>query len=74
MITWKIEKVKDHDVARIDIEPSSYPVYDRKRTNESFWYRIPGSTIAIESQKELNRIMATRWGIETEQRDTSQNP
>ena len=62
LVTWVFETVMGHDVARIDIEPSDYPVYERKGNSELFWYRIPASTISVEDEQERSRIIAKRWG------------
>lgn len=62
LVTWVFETVKGHDVARIDIEPSDYPVYERRGKSKLFWYRIPASTISVEDERERSRIIARRWG------------
>ena len=61
LVDWKFHKIEGHDLARINIEPSAYPVYDKKGKIETFWHRTPTSTLAITDEKERARIIATRW-------------
>ncbi len=61
LVDWKFHKIEGHGLARINIEPSAYPVYDKKGKIETFWHRTPTSTLAITDEKERARIIATRW-------------
>ena len=65
LIEWEFHKVNGNDLARINIEPSDYPVYDHKNQTETFWHRTPVSTISITDPKERNRIISRRWNRET---------
>ena len=65
MVEWEFHKINGNDLARINIEPSDYPVYDHKGKTETFWHRTPVSTISITDPKERNRIISRRWTRET---------
>ena len=65
LVEWEFHKVNGADLARINIEPSDYPVYDHKGKTETFWHRTPVSTISITDPKERNRIISRRWNRET---------
>ena len=62
LVTWQFHKVNGQDLARIQIDPSSHPIYDHKGQQETFWHRTPVSTLAITDRKERAQIIATRWG------------
>ena len=70
LVTWVFHKVNGHDVARISIEPSGYPIFDRKGSDEIFWYRIPASTISVNDVKQRNRMIVARWGDLPQERET----
>ena len=59
---WQFHKINGNDLARININPAKYPVYDHKGNTETFWRRTPTSTISITDAKERPRIIASRWG------------
>ena len=65
LVEWEFHKVNGNDLARINIEPSDYPVYDHKAKSETFWHRTPVSTISITDPKERNRIISRRWNRAT---------
>ena len=65
LVDWKFHKIEGHDLARINIEPSAYPIHDTKGKTETFWQRTPTSTLAITEEKERSQIIATRWGGST---------
>ena len=65
LVEWEFRKINGNDLARINIEPSDYPVYDHKNQTETFWHRTPVSTISIPDPKERNRIISRRWNRET---------
>ena len=62
LVTWYFHKINSNDLARINIDPSSHPIYDHKAKQETFWHRTPVSTLAITDPKQRNLIIATRWG------------
>ena len=64
LINWEFHKTNGDDLARINIEPSDYPIYDHKGKTETFWHRTPVSTISITDLKERNRIISHRWSRE----------
>ena len=65
LVTWVFHKINGHDLARINVERSNYPVYDKKGNQETFWQRTPTSTLAITDEKDRARIIATRWGTQS---------
>ncbi len=65
LVDWEFHKLNGDDLARINIEPSDYPIYDHKGKTETFWHRTPVSTISITDPKERNRIISRRWIRET---------
>ena len=62
LVTWQFHKVSGQDLARINVTPSDYPVYDTKGTVKTFWHRTPTSTISITNENDRARVIATRWG------------
>ena len=62
---WQFHKVDGQDLARINVTPSKYPVYDKKGKQQTFWHRTPTSTLAITDDKDRARIVAARWGTNT---------
>ena len=62
LVDWHFHKVNGQDLARIQVDPSTHPIYDHNGTTETFWYRTPVSTVAITDPKERAHIIATRWG------------
>ena len=65
LVDWKFHKVNGHHLARINITPSAYSVYDTKGNQQTFWQRTPTSTLSITDKAERARIIASRWGVET---------
>ena len=61
LVTWVFHRIDGNDLARINVNPSSHPIYDTKGNQETFWHRTPVSTLAITDEKERARIIATRW-------------
>ena len=61
-VTWVFHKVNGRDIARISIEPSRRPVYDRRGNEDVFWWRHGVSTRAVGATKERNQIIFDRWG------------
>ena len=51
LVDWKFHKIEGHDLARINIEPSAYPVYDKGGKIKTFWHRTPTSTLAITDER-----------------------
>ncbi len=51
-------------IARISIDPSSFPVYERRGDDQAFWLRTPTSTVEVRDQDERDRIIARRWRID----------
>ena len=62
LIDWIFHKINGNDLARININPSTHPIYDHKAKTETFWHRTPVSTLAITDEKERTQIISTRWG------------
>ena len=65
LVDWKFHKVNGRDLARIQVDPSSHPIYDHKGQTETFWHRTPVSTLAITDDKERAQVIATRWAAKS---------
>ena len=65
LVTWVFHRIDGNDLARINVNPSSHPIYDTKGNQETFWHRTPVSTLAITDPEERTRIITTRWGGST---------
>ena len=61
LVTWRFHKVNGQDLARIQVDPSAHPIYDKKGKTKTFWHRTPVSTLTITDPKERAQIIATRW-------------
>ena len=61
LVTWVFHKINGHDLARINVNPSTHPIYDTKGKTETFWHRTPVSTLAITDKKQRAHIIAARW-------------
>ncbi|WP_428116412.1 hypothetical protein [Candidatus Poriferisodalis sp.] len=53
--------VDDDHLARINIDPSGFPVYERRGDDQIAWLRTPTSTVAFRDQDQRDRITARRW-------------
>ena len=62
LVDWRFHKVNCQDLARIQVDPSAHPIYDKKGKTKTFWNRTQVSTIAVTNDKERAQIIATRWG------------
>ena len=41
LVDWKFHKINSNDLARINVNPSTHPIYDTKGNQETFWHRTP---------------------------------
>ena len=62
LVTWQFHTINSHHLARISIDPSDFPVLERKADDKIFWLRTPTSTIAVTDPTERDQIIARRWG------------
>lgn len=61
LVDWEFHSIDGADIARISVDPSDHPVYDRKGDQQVFWWRSPVSTDAVEDNADRDRIIARRW-------------
>ncbi len=61
LVATEFHTVDGNHLARISIDPSGFPVYERQGDNQVFWLRTPTSTVAVREQDERDRIIARRW-------------
>ena len=61
LVDWEFHTIDGHDVARISVDPSDHPLYEAKGDQQTFWWRTPVSTDAIDDESDRDRIIAGRW-------------
>ena len=54
LVTWEFHTVDGNHLARISIDPSNHPVWERKGDQETFWHRTPTSTVSINDPEAAN--------------------
>ena len=62
LVSWQFHTINGHHLARISIDPSDFPVLERKASDEIFWLRTPTSTVAVDDPTDRDQIIARRWG------------
>ncbi|CAN5753889.1 DEAD/DEAH box helicase family protein [soil metagenome] len=62
-VTVAIESVDGHDVARVHVEPSAFPVLQQVKGTDgpTLWVRLDAGTRAVTDAAEIDRFIATRW-------------
>ena len=61
LVATQFHTIDGNHVARISIDPSGFPIYERSGEGQTFWLRTPTSTVAVRDQTEQDRIIARRW-------------
>jgi hypothetical protein len=56
-----IESIDGHDVARLHVEPSAFPVIQEVKGVPTLWVRLDAGTRAVTDPAEIDRYIATRW-------------
>ncbi len=62
LVAWQFHTINGDHLTRISIDPSGFPVLERKGEEEIFWLRTPTSTVSVNVPEERDRIIASRWG------------
>ena len=62
MVDWEFHTIDGREIARVSVEPSDHPVFERKGGSEVFWVRNRVGTAAVEDDTERQHIYARRWG------------
>ncbi len=64
LATWEFFTVDGHDLVRVAVAPSDFPVFagtgDDDRT---FYWRYPSGTKAVTDERERRRLIARRFGV-----------
>ncbi len=58
---WEFHRIDGKDLCRVHVEPSGFPVHERKGDEATFWWRYPTGTVAIKDDTERERIISRRW-------------
>ena len=61
LLAMEFHVINGDHVARVSIDPSGFPVYERKGDSQVFWLRTPTSTVEVRDAEERDRIIARRW-------------
>ena len=61
LVATEFHSVDGNHLARISIDPSGFPVYERSGDTQTFWLRAPTSTVEVRDTEERDRIIARRW-------------
>ncbi len=61
LVSWEHLTIDGHDIARVNIEPSDYPVYHTKDGKQVFYWRFQERTTAITDDTQRERIIKRRW-------------
>ena len=59
LINWEFHS-NGHDLVRVSIDPSEFPVYERKGNDQIFWDRTSVGTIPVNEVEQRDRIIARR--------------
>ncbi len=65
LVTTEFHTIDSNHLARVSIDPSGFPVHERRGDNQLFWLRTPTSTVDVRDQDERDRIIARRWQNDT---------
>ena len=61
LVATEFHTIDGDHLARVSIDPSGFPVYERRGDDQRFWLRTATSTVAVRDPGERDRIIARRW-------------
>ena len=61
LVATEFHSVDGNHLARISIDPSGFPVYERRGDTQTLWLRTPTSTVEVRDPEERDSIIARRW-------------
>ncbi|MDE0268385.1 MAG: putative DNA binding domain-containing protein [Acidimicrobiaceae bacterium] len=64
LVSWEFHSINGHQLARISIDPSNYPIHEYKNNKNTLWLRTQTSTIPITDPAEQDRIIAHCWATQ----------
>jgi type I restriction enzyme R subunit len=62
LVEWEFLSIAGRDIARINVSPSDFPVYETRGDKRTFWQRTPIGTEAVIDPADVEKIIARRWG------------
>lgn len=62
LVSWEFHTVNGNQLARVSINPSDFPVMDRKGQGETLWIRTHSSTVSVTDPGDRGKIISGRWG------------
>jgi type I restriction enzyme R subunit len=60
LVNWEFHRIDGHDLCRVSVESSGFPVFEKKGDEKKFWWRLQTGTRDISNPDERQRVMSSR--------------